>query len=237
MDALQAGGVKNALCNKVAGWVGIWVALVAFYCATAILTGEVWDYVSPRPSRQSSATSLLNAHFSLARPVAHHAQRPSNHTLQIVANVIPFQGPKGHLREGGRCSAYNCCFHGSVFGVYGVGRICASWMLGGDLIVCWSPQEYLPLGHVKRTAPPAKVKADAAPTTAERCAPTVNQLYCRRLPYSFLVPCDESVPAVNTTCSCRTFGPKHVTLPRSDDTSKPGYIATSHPTSVLMQLV
>ncbi|CAL8467440.1 g6978 [Coccomyxa elongata] len=69
---LLAGGVKNALCNKVAGWVGIWVALVAFYCATAILTGEVWDY------------------------------------------------------------------------------------------------EYLPLGHVRRTAPPAKAKADAAPTTAER---------------------------------------------------------------------
>lgn len=46
---MQAGGVKNALCNKVAGWVGIWVALVAFYCATAILTGEVWDYVSSHP--------------------------------------------------------------------------------------------------------------------------------------------------------------------------------------------
>ena len=32
---------------QVAGWVGIWVAFVAFYVATAILTGEVWDYVSP----------------------------------------------------------------------------------------------------------------------------------------------------------------------------------------------
>lgn len=44
---LLAGGVRNALCNKVAGWVGMWVALVAFYCATAILTGEVWEHVSP----------------------------------------------------------------------------------------------------------------------------------------------------------------------------------------------
>jgi succinate-acetate transporter protein len=42
---LLAGGVKNALCNKVAGWVGIWVAAVAFYDATAILTAEIWDHV------------------------------------------------------------------------------------------------------------------------------------------------------------------------------------------------
>ncbi|CAK0760474.1 hypothetical protein CVIRNUC_002774 [Coccomyxa viridis] len=41
---LLAAGVKNALCNKVAGWVGIWVALVAFYAATAIMTGEVWNH-------------------------------------------------------------------------------------------------------------------------------------------------------------------------------------------------
>ncbi|EIE24448.1 hypothetical protein COCSUDRAFT_65361 [Coccomyxa subellipsoidea C-169] len=41
---LLAGGVRNVLCNKVAGWVGIWVAFVAFYAATAILTGEVWDH-------------------------------------------------------------------------------------------------------------------------------------------------------------------------------------------------
>jgi hypothetical protein len=32
-------------CLQVAGWVGIWVALVAFYAATAILTGEVYDHV------------------------------------------------------------------------------------------------------------------------------------------------------------------------------------------------
>ena len=32
---------------QVAGWVGIWVALVAFYAATAIMTGEVWNHVSP----------------------------------------------------------------------------------------------------------------------------------------------------------------------------------------------
>ncbi len=32
---------------QVAGWVGIWTAFVAWYCATAILTGEVWNYVSP----------------------------------------------------------------------------------------------------------------------------------------------------------------------------------------------
>lgn len=31
---------------QVAGWVGIWVAAVAFYTATAILTGEVYDHVS-----------------------------------------------------------------------------------------------------------------------------------------------------------------------------------------------
>ena len=43
---LLAGGVKNELCNKVAGWVGIWVAAVAFYDATAILTAEIWDHVS-----------------------------------------------------------------------------------------------------------------------------------------------------------------------------------------------
>jgi len=41
---LLAGGVKNPICNKVAGWVGIWVAFVAFYVATAILTGEVWNH-------------------------------------------------------------------------------------------------------------------------------------------------------------------------------------------------
>lgn len=35
------------MCAQVAGWVGIWVALVAFYAATAILTGEVWDHVRP----------------------------------------------------------------------------------------------------------------------------------------------------------------------------------------------
>ena len=34
---------------QVAGWVGIWVALVAFYAATAILTGEVYGHVSPLP--------------------------------------------------------------------------------------------------------------------------------------------------------------------------------------------
>ena len=33
---------------QVAGWVGIWVALVAFYAATAIMTGEVWNHVSVR---------------------------------------------------------------------------------------------------------------------------------------------------------------------------------------------
>ena len=31
---------------QVAGWVGIWVAAVAFYDATAILTAEVYDHVS-----------------------------------------------------------------------------------------------------------------------------------------------------------------------------------------------
>ncbi len=35
-----------SLVVQVAGWVGIWVALVAFYVATAILTGEVWNHVS-----------------------------------------------------------------------------------------------------------------------------------------------------------------------------------------------
>ena len=30
---------------QVAGWVGIWVAAVAFYDATAILTAEVYDHV------------------------------------------------------------------------------------------------------------------------------------------------------------------------------------------------
>ncbi len=29
--------------GQIAGWVGIWVALVAFYAATAILTAEVWE--------------------------------------------------------------------------------------------------------------------------------------------------------------------------------------------------
>ena len=36
---------------QVAGWVGIWVALVAFYAATAIMTGEVWNHVSPCTQR------------------------------------------------------------------------------------------------------------------------------------------------------------------------------------------
>lgn len=31
---------------QVAGWVGLWVAAVAFYDATAILTAEVYDHVS-----------------------------------------------------------------------------------------------------------------------------------------------------------------------------------------------
>ncbi len=30
--------------GQIAGWVGIWVALVAFYAATAILTAEVWEH-------------------------------------------------------------------------------------------------------------------------------------------------------------------------------------------------
>ena len=36
----------STLLVQVAGWVGIWVAFVAFYVATAILTGEVWNHVS-----------------------------------------------------------------------------------------------------------------------------------------------------------------------------------------------
>ncbi|KAK9835027.1 hypothetical protein WJX81_005124 [Elliptochloris bilobata] len=41
---LLAGGVVNPLLHKIAGWVGLWVGLVAFYAATAILTAEVWEY-------------------------------------------------------------------------------------------------------------------------------------------------------------------------------------------------
>ena len=36
----------SVMVVQVAGWVGIWVAFVAFYVATAILTGEVWNHVS-----------------------------------------------------------------------------------------------------------------------------------------------------------------------------------------------
>ena len=42
---------------QVAGWVGIWVALVAFYAATAIMTGEVWNHVSP--CTQHTSKSLV----------------------------------------------------------------------------------------------------------------------------------------------------------------------------------
>ena len=29
--------------RQIAGWVGLWVGLVAFYAASAILTAEVWE--------------------------------------------------------------------------------------------------------------------------------------------------------------------------------------------------
>ena len=29
--------------RQIAGWVGLWVGLAAFYAATAILTAEVWE--------------------------------------------------------------------------------------------------------------------------------------------------------------------------------------------------
>ena len=32
-----------AVWRQIAGWVGLWVGLVAFYAATAILTAEVWE--------------------------------------------------------------------------------------------------------------------------------------------------------------------------------------------------
>lgn len=80
---LLAGGAKNELCNKVAGWVGIWVALVAFYAATAILTGEVWNYeylplghmkkasgnkapASPRNGKGAAATTTAPAQPTIA---------------------------------------------------------------------------------------------------------------------------------------------------------------------------
>ena len=61
---LSAGGIRSETCNKVAGWWGMWVALICFYAATAILTVDVWGHVS----------ALLSlSHFTLCGKEAHNA--------------------------------------------------------------------------------------------------------------------------------------------------------------------
>ena len=52
---LQLDATMQRVGMQVAGWVGIWVAAVAFYDATAVLTAEVYDHVrAVIPSVQSS---------------------------------------------------------------------------------------------------------------------------------------------------------------------------------------
>lgn len=43
MFFLLAGGFENATCAKVAGWWGLWTALLAFYGAAANLLRDNWS--------------------------------------------------------------------------------------------------------------------------------------------------------------------------------------------------
>lgn len=52
---LLAGGFKNAVCAKAAGWWGIWASGLAFYNANAILLRDMWKRdVLPQVSGLSS---------------------------------------------------------------------------------------------------------------------------------------------------------------------------------------
>lgn len=64
----------SMLWRQIAGWVGLWVGLVAFYAATAILTAEVWErewlpighmLKGPMP-KKTCAASLLTPAFVCA---------------------------------------------------------------------------------------------------------------------------------------------------------------------------
>lgn len=52
--------------RQIAGWVGLWVGLVAFYAATAILTAEVWErewlpigHMLKRPAAKKTCAAAL----------------------------------------------------------------------------------------------------------------------------------------------------------------------------------
>ena len=100
---------------QVAGWVGIWVALVAFYVATAILTGEVWNHVSPlllapymsfhgfwliqRSSSSLLCNAVLHSVLSARRWRCALSGRAASTLPEVYKYVLQEYLPLGHMRK------------------------------------------------------------------------------------------------------------------------------------------
>ena len=81
---------------QVAGWVGIWVALVAFYAATAIMTGEVWNHVSPC-TQHTSKSLVQGRYFSLVIICPEHLTTQAS-CISVVPACCTFSCASSHVQ-------------------------------------------------------------------------------------------------------------------------------------------